>query len=79
MTLPQKRRLTLIGVFIAGAFFVWIGLDGWTIKSLPAHYLGFIVIAIGIAGLLGLNIWYGGPLDLRLDSKPGSSEDSRSG
>jgi hypothetical protein len=69
MSLKQKRRLTLAGIFIAAAFFVWMGLDGWTIQSLPAHYVGFIVAAIGLAGALGLNIWHGGPLDLRRDAE----------
>jgi hypothetical protein len=67
MSLRHKRRLTLAGIFVAAAFFIWIGLDGWTIQSLPAHYLGFIVATVGLAGALGLNIWHGGPLDLRLD------------
>ncbi len=69
MTLRQKRMVALVVVFTAGGFFVWMGLDGWTIDALPAHYLGYIVLGIGAAGLLGANIWYGGPLDLRHDSE----------
>lgn len=74
MTLQQKRRLSIVGIFIAAAFFIWIGLDGWLVGAMPAHYLGFIVIGVGIAGLLGMNIWHGGPLDLRLDSKSESDQ-----
>jgi hypothetical protein len=70
VTRRQKRSAALIGVFTAGCFFIWIGFDGWTIESLPAHYLGYVVMAIGIAGLFGVNIWHGGPLDLRDDQKP---------
>ncbi len=67
MTPRQKRAVALLCIFIAGGFFIWMGFDGWTIDALPAHYLGYLVIALGIAGLLGVNIWYGGPLDPRDD------------
>jgi hypothetical protein len=33
----------------------------------PGQYLGYLIVAIGTAGLLGVNIWYGGPLDPRGD------------
>ena len=79
MTLRKQRMLVLIGVFVAGGFFVWIGFSGWKIDALPAQYLGYIVLCIGIAGLLGANIWYGGPLDLRHDSKQGDRPQDPSG
>jgi hypothetical protein len=72
MTRRQKRSVSLLGVFLAGGFFIWMGLDGWTIDAMPAHYLGYFAIALGIAGLFGVNIWYGGPLDPRKDPGPGS-------
>ena len=68
MTQRQKRAVALIGIFVAGGFFIWLG-DDWTISSVPAHYVGYIVMAVGIAGVLGLNIWFGGPLDPRNDPK----------
>jgi hypothetical protein len=46
MTSGQKRAIAIIGIFGAGAFFIWIGFDGWLISSLPAHYLGYIVLWI---------------------------------
>ena len=69
MRSSRKRAISLFGIFSAGGFFNWIGLDGWKISTLPAHYLGFIVLAIGVAGMCGLNIWYGGSLDPKHDSQ----------
>ena len=69
MRSSRKRAISLVGIFAAGGFFIWIGLDGWKISTLPAHYLGFIVLAIGVAGMCGLNIWHGGPLDPKNDSQ----------
>jgi hypothetical protein len=73
MTQRQKRAVALVGVFAASGFFIWLG-DDWTISSVPAHYVGYIVMAVGIAGLLGINIWYGGPLDPRNDFKPDDTD-----
>jgi hypothetical protein len=75
MTPSRKRALSIVGIFVAGGFFVWIGLDGWTISTMPAHYLGFIVLAVGVAGMCGLNIWHGGPLDPKNDSQSIRPED----
>lgn len=63
----QKRAVALVCIFLASGFFIWLGVEGWTIQTVPAHYVGYLVSAIGIAGLLGINIWYGGPLDPRGD------------
>jgi len=63
----QKRAVALICIFLSSGFFIWLGLDGWTVKTVPAQYVGYLIIAVGIAGLLGINIWYGGPLDPRGD------------
>lgn len=62
-----KRYLCLVGIFTAGGWLVWLG-DEWRISTVPAHYLGYLVAAIGVAGLLGINIWVGGPLDKRIDA-----------
>lgn len=69
MTRQQKRTIALIFLFLFSGYLIWLGLDGWTIRTMPAHYLGYLLIAFGIAGLLGVNIWYGGPLDPRKDPK----------
>ncbi len=67
MTQQTKRYLGLIGIFAASGYFVWLG-DDWLINTVPARYVGYVVAAIGVAGLLGLNIWVGGPLDKRRDA-----------
>ena len=69
MTRKQKRRAVLVGIFVTSAFFIWIGFDGYVIDSCPAQFVGYLVGALGIAGLLGLNIHHGGPLDPRNDPK----------
>jgi hypothetical protein len=73
MTRRQKRGVALAGVFAASGFFVWSGYAGMTVDSLPAHYLGYVVAAVGVAGTFGVNIWRGGPLDPRNDPKPGEA------
>jgi hypothetical protein len=62
-----KRYLCLVGIFAFSGWLVWLG-DEWRIRTVPAHYVGYLIAAIGVAGLLGLNIWYGGPLDKRRDA-----------
>src|SRR5262245_4373066 len=61
------RYLTLVGIFAFSGWLIWLG-DEWLIRTTPAHYVGYLIAAIGVAGLLGLNIWVGGPLDKRRDA-----------
>ena len=70
MTSKQKRTLALIFIFAFGMWLCWAGINGWRINGLPAYYIGGIVLAVAIAGALGVNIWYGGVLDPRLDDAP---------
>jgi len=66
---PQAQRyLTLIGFFVASGYFVWLGDEARIFGVLPARPVGYLFAAIAIAGLLGLNIWVGGPLDKRKDA-----------
>jgi len=37
------------------------------VEGIPAPWVGYIFILVGILGLFGVNVFYGGPLDLRLD------------
>jgi hypothetical protein len=67
VTQQTKRYLTLVAIFAFSGWLVWLG-DEWSIRTVPAHYVGYLIAAIGIAGLLGLNIWIGGPLDKRNDA-----------
>lgn len=66
----KKRTLALIFIFIFGMWLFWIGLNGWRISGIPAYYIGGAIIAVALAGALGVNIWRGGILDPRLDNAP---------
>lgn len=63
MTRPQQRAVAIACMVAFGLFFIWLGEDGWEINAIPAQYAGYLVIAVGIAAALGLDIWRGGPLD----------------
>src|SRR5262245_48611521 len=64
-----KRYLSLVVIFAVSGYLIWRG-DDWHIGTTPAHYVGYLIAAIGVAGLLGLNIWWGGLLDKRRDADP---------
>ena len=67
----SKRHLRLLSVaalFAASALLVYLGFQGWVFyEILPLQNLGYLLAVAGILGLLGVNIWYGGPLDPRRD------------
>ena len=67
MTRSQHRGIVTTIILAGGGLFVVGGFNGMLIRTTPAHYYGFAIIGIGILGLLGINIWYGGPLDKRRD------------
>jgi hypothetical protein len=83
--LRRKRRWWRRGSL---AFFVgvaaWLahaGHRGLQINFLPAQYVGYFLFAFAALGAVGVNIWYGGPLDPRLDPPPdaGSQIDADGG
>ena len=39
----------------------------YTISSIPAPWLGYGLVALGVAALLGVNVFWGGPLDKQRD------------
>lgn len=61
------RRGTLVVVALLAAGCVCAGGRGWLLNDLPAQYVGYFLYAFAGAGMLGVNVWYGGPLDPRLD------------
>ena len=69
--LRQRRRNWRKGslVFFAAVslFLIYEGHRGLLINFLPAQYLGYVFIGVAVLGMAGVNIWYGGPLDPRLD------------
>jgi hypothetical protein len=60
------RRVMTFWAFGAGLLFVWFW-DGWLINGVPARWVGYLFIAIGVLSLFGFNIFRGGPLDKRFD------------
>src|SRR5436190_24026483 len=67
------RRFMSFWCMAGGLLFVIFGRE-WLVNGLPVHWVGFALILLGILGLAGVNVFYGGPLDLRLD-KPQPSRD----
>lgn len=84
LTAPEKLRLKRRGwrrgalVFLVGvaACLVYFGNQGLRIDFLPAQYLGYFLLAFTALGAVGVNIWYGGPLDPRFDP-PVSKDDAQ--
>ena len=67
MSRTNTRRATLAFLFAVAAFMIWLGRSGWSVNFMPADWVGYILIAFGCAGLCGVNVWSGGPLDKRND------------
>jgi hypothetical protein len=61
------RRLSLVYIYCVGFALIYAGYRGWKIDFLPAQYIGFLLVAFGVLGTLGVNIWYKGPIDPRYD------------
>jgi hypothetical protein len=65
------RFLSIIFFFGFGSLLVYLGYHGYVVGHdyghIPAQYLGFLLIAAGILGMFGVNVWRSGPLDRRLD------------
>lgn len=71
MSRKNSRRVSLVFLFAFAAFLVYSGkVGGWLLNGIPAEYAGYFLAAFGVAGLLGVNIWYGGPFDKRLEDPP---------
>jgi hypothetical protein len=56
------RRLMSFLAIITGLVFVFC-CRGWKINGIYAPYLGYVLIAIGVFALLGVNLFRGGPLE----------------
>ena len=63
------RRFMSFWSIGGGLLFVIFGRE-WLVNGLPVHWVGLALILLGILGLAGVNVFYGGPLDLRLDNPP---------
>jgi len=63
----QNKRLLFSGMLVVGGGLLVLFRVGWVIRSLPV--LGYILLGLGLLGLLDVNIFLGGPLDKRLDAE----------
>lgn len=63
------RLLSLIFLFGFGGWMIYQGFQGWVFarSEMPLQYVGYLVVATGVLGICGVNVWYGGPLDRRND------------
>ena len=65
-TRAQRQRQRKIASFFIvglGVVLIFMGLDGWTVDSVPAYYVGAFFVIFRIVGMFGVNIWKGGILD----------------
>src|SRR5262245_15330712 len=68
MSRQGYRYISLVFMFAAAGFLIWLGDDQRIFEIVPARKAGYGFAVLGVAGLLGLNIWYGGLLDKRKDT-----------
>jgi hypothetical protein len=66
-------------LLVFGLWLVYLGFQGWVVSGgLPIQYIGYLLLVFWLAGLFGVNIWYGGPLDPRRDRPTTQSGELRS-
>lgn len=63
----RGRRASLVGFFGLGLGLVYMGREGWALNTIPAEYAGYFLFVAVLLGVCGVNIWLGGPFDLRHD------------
>lgn len=71
------RRGSLVFFVCVAAVLVHFGNQGLRIDFLPAQYIGYFFLILAALGAAGVNIWYGGPFDLRGDPPPNEATRSR--
>jgi hypothetical protein len=78
ITAPEKlrrkrrwwRRASLAALMGLAAVLVYFGNRGFRLHFIPAQYVGYFFLGFAALGALSVNIWYGGPLDPRMDPPP---------
>jgi hypothetical protein len=63
----RGRVFSLVFLWAVALVLCYLGSQGWEWNQIPAHYGGLIFVLFAASERLGVNIWYGGPFDLRLD------------
>ncbi len=69
MSDTKKRLIALAALGLFGIALIFFGFRGLLVDGFPAQYIGYFALAIVVGGLLGGNVWAGGPLDRRKDSE----------
>jgi hypothetical protein len=62
----MMRRVMTLWALGGGLIFILFG-HRWLVNGLPLHWVGYVFLIVGILAIAGVNVFYGGPLDLRLD------------
>ncbi|HKQ49189.1 MAG TPA: hypothetical protein VJZ71_14050 [Phycisphaerae bacterium] len=66
--MSRKGQRVLVSLFALGAGAVFVlFFKNWTYGDLPVPWIGYLIMAIGALGLIGVNVFIWGPLDKRND------------
>jgi hypothetical protein len=79
MSRHRWRGFSLVVFLGIATWFIYLGLNGRVLaRVLPLQYLGYLLAGFVVAGLFGVNIWRGGPLDPMNDQSTGFHGEFRS-
>ncbi len=59
--LSKRRRWRVISLgflLVLGLACVFAGHRGWEFESLPAYWLGYLLLVVAVLGAVGVNVWY---------------------
>jgi hypothetical protein len=70
----RRRSWYCLYFIVLGGFFIIIDPD-MKFHGTRVYWLGWMLLAFGALGTLGVNIWSGSPEDKRLDRPPPTDED----
>jgi hypothetical protein len=70
MSRKLRRCFATLFMFAFAGWMIMLGNEGhvFTQSGMPVHYVGFFVGFVGVLATCGVNVWRGGPLDLRYDA-----------
>jgi len=65
-------RVFMSSWMIGGGLLFIFAFKNYTLSGLiPVPWVGYLLLAVGVLGLLGVNVFRGGPIDQRLDRDAG--------
>ena len=72
MSKQNMRALSLVALVATSVALVIAGFNGWVLikgaAELPMQYAGYLLGGAAVLGACGVNIWAGGPLDLKQET-----------